>query len=369
MRINLKGHHTRLIGGGKRTVIPLLAFICFVVGMGWTAWESSFVEPTSSVIFLPPKSELRRNLRIAFAGNSIIFIHDGPGLLVAMLESSSEYDSVEYDACLSPGASLVTLWRDYADDPMIAGGCFPNFSTTNHGTMTMERLLVGDKDAQSQQKQQRQHQQWDFVVMNDQTRAPAFAGSRYSALKILKSKYAPKLYQAGATPIFLQTAAYRSEKARTAVGLGSFESFTQKLTEGYQTYAKTLIDHFALENSVQQQTTLQNRSYPSEAIVAPVGNSYAYLLHNPGKFDLFDKLYLDDDVHPSPYGTWLQSCVLYSIISGKAPPPYSTKFWKTKSGHRRTQYPIPSPDEGRVLRDVAWQNVRLMWKASNVVSS
>ena len=378
MHISLPGkeHPRRAIPGTRKSMIFLVAaFLCSTIGLVvWVGvvWGSSIDEDSTSNIILQHRSEpRRRNLKIAFAGNSIIFIHDGPGLLVAMLEASGDFDTVEYDACLSPGASLVTLWRDYTNDPMISGGCFPQFSTTKNGTMTMERLLVGDENDRSQhQLQQRQQpKKWDFVIMNDQTRAPALIGSRHASLRLLKSTYAPKLYQAGATPIFLQTAAYRTEKARTAIGMGSFESFTQKLTEGYHDYANILTEYFALENRARKQQALPKHSYPSEAFIAPVGSAYAYLQHNPGKLNLFDKLYLNDDVHPSPYGTWLQCCILYSTMSGKAPPPYSTKFWNSKSGRDRTHYPIPSSDEGRALRDVAWQSVRIMWRASKGVTT
>ena len=364
MRITLHGKDRgRILDHYKVARIAAFVFIIIFVGVIFGAAPTALTDNTNSLSNqLQQQQSSRKHLKIAFVGNSIIFIHDGPGLLVAMLEASGDYDTVEYDACLSAGASLVTLWRDH--DPMVSGGCSPQFSTT--GPMTMERLLVGDNEDPTQQ----QKKEWDFVVMNDQTMAPAFAATRRKSLNMLNTTYAPKLYHAGATPIFLQTAAYRTKKARDAYGLGTFEGFTQKLADGYQAYASTLTDYFEKQNKLQQPPSPTNQPCPTKAWIAPAGSAYAFLQHNPGKLDLFDKLYLDDDVHPSPYGTWLQACAVYSIITGKAPPRYSAKFWfKTARGPMRTRYPVPSQTEGNALRDVAWQIVRTMWRDHGVVSS
>ena len=360
MRITLRGKVRGRILANNRKVAALVFIVILLGAIFWTAPSIS----TSSLLLQQQLQQQqapsqKKHLKIAFVGNSILFIHDGPGLLVAMLEASGDlYDTVEYDACLSAGASLVTLWKDHA--PMVSGGCSPQFSTTKGTTMTMERLLVGNADDPVQPKQ------WDFVVMNDQTMAPAFSVTRRKSLTMLNTTYAPKLYQAGATPILLQTAAYRTEKAREVYGLGTFEGFTQKLTDGYQAYSTVLTDYFEQQHNLQQHSQ-SNRPYPTKAWIAPAGSAYAFLQHNPGKLDLFDKLYLDDDIHPSPYGTWLQSCVVCSTLTGKAPPRYNANFWKTTRGHSRTRYPVPSPAEGNALRDVAWQSVRTNWRAHGII--
>ena len=317
-----------------------LAVVATLSGFVCAAWYFSGLSQPSAANNHQHSGNNRRVLKIAFVGNSIIFVHDGPGLLAAMLEATGDY-TVTYDACLTGGASLVSLWHEEV-------GCTPQFSTTRRdGSMTMERLLVGS----SKDDPHRQQQEWDYVILNDQSRSPAISYTRRATLRALNQTYAPRLYNAGATPIFLQTAAYRSAVARGPM-LGSFADFTQNLAEGYQAYANVFTEYFTTRQ--QQDTAMINqRRRPTKALVSPVGQAFAVLQgHDP---DLFDKLYMDD-VHPSTWGTWLQACVLYITLMGQEPPPYTPHFWTLPvTSRRRTAFPIPTLAEGEALRAAAWR--------------
>ena len=293
-------------------------------------------------------AENRTRISIAYVGNSILFVNDCRCVLQAMLEEGSDNNEayiVEYDACLTAGATLVTLW-----DRMV--GCTPQFSTSERlgGSMlTMEKLL-SPPDGSILTDTTRSY--WDYVILHDQTRAPAFSRRRRASERALNTTYAPKILRGGAIPILMQTAAYRNTE-QIVPTLGSFESFTKELTYGYQRYADVLNDYFARHHHPNIQ-----------AVVAPVGQAYADL--KVDNVELYDKLYMEDDVHPSPYGTWLQACILYIMITGSEPPPYNPHFWNiSPSGRRRTMLPVPNTTEANALRKAAWKIARRLTNASH----
>ena len=53
--------------------------------------------------------------------------------------------------------------------------------------------------------------QWDYVMINDNTRDPARLETRQTSLETLKTTYVPWFRETGATPVFLWTHAYSVE--------------------------------------------------------------------------------------------------------------------------------------------------------------
>jgi hypothetical protein len=261
----------------------------------------------------------KQSLRIAFVGNSILFANDSPGLLVRLLEESGKYDLTFYETCMEGGMSLVSLWSS----PI---ACNPTLVIGSDKQMTMDKLLEG---------------YWDYVILNDQTRAPANPETHQETMKSLTRLYAPHLCNVQATPILLQTVGYRLGYPE----FGSFEEFTNLLHDGYHQYADLLTKYF------HKQCGPNQGKEPVEARVSPVGDVFAQVkLRN---LALWERLYMEDGVHPSALGTWLQVCVLYVTMFKEEPPTYDRNFWTTKSGRLRTADALPTKTEATELWTIA----------------
>ena len=353
------------IPNSKRTSFPSLfkgivtttfaMMLLALIGVPFRVQEgnTTSIEPSSIITKTTKTASAANNgsLKIAFGGNSILYFNDCPGLVVAMMKSTGY--QVTYDACLRGGASLATLWTQ---------GCSNEFSTTATAATNTEIRMTMSKLLRSES--------WDYIVLNDQTRSPALADKQRLAMYYLNKTYATLFYKTGATPIFLQTAAYR--EPLTVEGIGDFDEFTDALTRGYQAYADLLTNSFLQQQqqqqaqtqtqtqtqTQQQQTQTVTKHGPNHAQVAPVGQAYAHVRNaHP---ELWERLYVEDGVHPSPLGTWLQACVLYATILGKDPPAQQHDnldlFWNDPvSGRRRTYLPLPSKEEAEELRRVAIQ--------------
>lgn len=81
--------------------------------------------------------------------------------------------------------------------------------------------------------------QWDYLVLNDNTRSPARYDSRQRALEELESSYVPWLLETGATPVFIVTYAYWTSW-RDMTGLEDVPTFTSLTYMGYREYAALL---------------------------------------------------------------------------------------------------------------------------------
>ena len=260
-----------------------------------------------------------QEIKVGFLWNSIQYYNDSPRLLEQML--LSKFERVKQDSCLRGGATFTSLWNE-------GNGMHHKFTSKNPdsdiGSPTVEELLRSNP--------------WDFVVMNDYTQGPARKKSRERSAKALEEHYSPLLAHCNATPVLLQTAAYRNP-VKGSEDLGSVEEFTKKLEEGYQSYAEVLA-----------------KLLPShqEPIVAPVGRAF-FEIHQTD-VDLWNKLFYVDDHHPSPHGTWLQACIVYCVIVGESPPPYN-QYWWNQSRYMMpdVQLDVPDEEDAETLRQIAIQ--------------
>jgi hypothetical protein len=144
--------------------------------------------------------------------------------------------------------------------------------------------------------------QWDFVLINDNTRSPCCTEQRAGSMELLEDVYLPWLQQIGATPIFMATYGYWATK-RDMSGLIDIPTFASLTYNGYQEYAR-LAEEFLPESQKPR--------------IALVGN--AFLMIYDESPSLWADLMHTDEIHLSPSGTFLQSCVVYATIFGKLPP-------------------------------------------------
>lgn len=186
--------------------------------------------------------------------------------------------------------------------------------------------------------------QWDFVVLNDNTRSPARYETRQKSFDVLKNYYLPWFQELGATPIFLDTYGYWSPY-RDMGGLIDVPTFTSYTYEGYLQYAKILEEGLPKEQKPR---------------IAKVG--WAFLLVWEENSSVWSNLFHVDKIHASPSGTYLEALVIFHTIFGEMPPrsialrPDSSSMWEharrfAPPNHRRGRF--PTPEEERYLYDVA----------------
>ena len=243
---------------------------------------------------------------VAFIGNSIQYYNDCPRFLVNLGKGSISHQ----DSFLRGGANLSELWNGSA------GGA-PHWASMRNGFSGNDDLgsptvlaLFGCDDAEvfadsiSEYKEGRCRLQWDFVVLNDHTQGPARSNSWKTMRDVLLDKYLPLISDSGATPIVIETAAYRYPAIHNSEDLGSTREFQKLVREGVQSCVEAM------------RTELPPSSRPR---MAPVGTAFLYVHDNNHELweGLFDPY---DNFHPSPSGTFLQGCVLHWTMFGSPPP-------------------------------------------------
>lgn len=259
----------------------------------------------------------RREIRVAFLGNSMFYFNDCPRLLEQMMQDTGMV--VTQNSCLRGGATLVSLWME-------GNGMGKKFSTPpalqedgtyDIGAATVEDLLRSNL--------------WTTVVINDHTQSPAREVSKEKAKKVLTEKYRPLLHNTTQV-VFLHTPAYRFPRIRDSDDLGDFDEFTDRVAQGYQEYKQL---------------------FPN-SMIAPVGEAYRLIKRQDER--LWEALYSWDDFHPSPTGTWLEACVIYCTILRMPPPIYNPLWWeKCRYMQPPDQDPLPRPtvDDAETVRRIA----------------
>jgi hypothetical protein len=179
---------------------------------------------------------------------------------------------------------------------------------------------------------------WDFVVLNDHTQGPVRQKTKEATLNALRDTYSKMLQQSGATPVFLETFAYRYPDMKDTEDLGDFNEFSKRLTAGYVEYAETM----------------SNLLPEKPCRIARAGQAFQWL--HAYDHNLWEKLFSWDDFHPSPHGTWLEACCIYCAVVNEPPPTLDSQWWEFA---RRMQpsierpMPLPTVQESEELRRVA----------------
>jgi len=274
---------------------------------------------------------------VAFIGNSYLYVNDVPRLMETISEGHISQNSVINTAgslgkLLRAGNGMNERWR--TDDAILRTGLnnYYNFIDEDYvfydfGACTVYQLLEGyDNDLVYQNynnayyddgtnpcfqdeyylglvadRINSQQIYWDFVVLNDQTKRMAFDDARSETIDALKYAYAPMIRDARAIPIIVDTHAFWTESGNMT-GLGDVAYFTAEVYEGLREYVLAL------------KYNLPDRLNPK---VAKVG--LAYLTVYEENQDMWESLFLSDQVHSSPAGSYLFANVLYATIYGHMP--------------------------------------------------
>lgn len=281
-----------------------------------------------------PTSQQQRQVSVAFLGNSMFYFNDFPRFLVELSDNG-----IRQDSCLHGGASIPSLVQQ-------GNGMFPQFQTPaaiyvqssdgspifDYGACSAKMLLTGTSIYTPEQYERfnetdgmvknpcredlvftsyiekyyaTNKPNWDYILINDNTRNPARGSTRQASLQTLQHFYIPWLHKTGATPVFLWTHAYSVESTpkRNMTGLDDVANFTSLTGAGYRAYAEFLQAHLP--------PTQKPR-------IAPSG--LAFLTVYEENLEMWKKLFHNaDHLHASPHGTFLQGCVVYHTLFGKMP--------------------------------------------------
>lgn len=274
------------------------------------------------------------HVNAAFVGNSYFYVNDLP----RFVENIAAGGNVYQDSCLHNSASILEIimtgngmWSKWATKNAMIGGVKFETSKGNTeylydmGACSVPQLLTGhDKLVTSgnalgsfvndgenpcfQEDAYLEYQEsldyrggWDFVVVTDQAKRMCFDETRHEALAAFNYTYGPILKKNKISPIIVQPHAYQSAGAN-ATGLSDLPTFTALIMEGAHIYQKYLNQHIGFWNT---------------AHIAPVG--YAFLAVYESDKSLYKKLFLDDGIHPSGYGTFLYGTVIYATMMGYMP--------------------------------------------------
>jgi hypothetical protein len=194
------------------------------------------------------------------------------------------------------------------------------------------------------QYQQNGRPQWDFLLINDNSRNPCCTYQRSMSLELLESVYIPWIIATNATPIFLATYPYWAS-GRDMSGLSDIPTFASLTHEGYREY-------MALATS-----KLPASQKPR---MAPV--DYAFLIIWEDNPTLWADLMHYDEVHPSPSGTFLEACIIYGTIFGKMPksdilesPQLLWTYARRMTPTEHPMKPYPTVEIARYLYHVAYR--------------
>jgi hypothetical protein len=186
--------------------------------------------------------------------------------------------------------------------------------------------------------------QWDFIILNDNSRAPCCTEQRQTGLELLKDVYVPWFIETGAVPIFMVTHGYWASM-RDMSGLTDIPTFLSLTYEGYREYAEMVAELLP----AKQQPRL-----------APVGLAFQLVWEdNPS---MWENLIHMDEIHLTSSGTYLEGLIVYATIYGHLPNPrnvlngdianlFSNARRMTPSTHIQEAY--PTLDQARYLYHIA----------------
>eukprot|EP00614_Pseudopedinella_elastica_P005150 CAMPEP_0172597896 /NCGR_PEP_ID=MMETSP1068-20121228/17880_1 /TAXON_ID=35684 /ORGANISM="Pseudopedinella elastica, Strain CCMP716" /LENGTH=223 /DNA_ID=CAMNT_0013397549 /DNA_START=626 /DNA_END=1297 /DNA_ORIENTATION=- len=173
----------------------------------------------------------------------------------------------------------------------------------------------------------------DFCVTSKQS--AALPERRANTVASLRRHYAPLLREARAAPVLFATPAYRAS-VKGSGAHGSHADFTARTEKGYEEYAQTLrrcMQEAAHSSATQRPPdgegidgdgSLNGSVKPfapmHKARVRVASANAAFARVHDERPDLWRELFMDDDYHPSPSGSYLSALVIYKTIFEKLPP-------------------------------------------------
>jgi hypothetical protein len=330
------------------------------------------------------------NVHLVYFGNSMLLMNDCPGVIKSMIEqvskntsllssssssvtetrsssssSSLSLTNVISETCLRKGATLTSLFekhkcnvvRDYVT---ITHNTIIDNSTSSNSTRTQQQQQEIEQTIFTFKKDNSIYHNWDYIIMNDQSQNPARNDTRYMSIETIKRLYGPlaimnKPGKLLPIPILIQTPAYRIRGVMDTTDLGTFDNFTNSIAYGIIQYKYAFDEILLSSSSSNQQQLLSTSSYVEEssvstisqsnsmidggARIAEVGIAYQYIRNTDNT--LYKKLYQKGDFHPSKYGTWLQSCIIFITMFHIKPPDYD-KDWLPSTYLSSSSSTLPS---------------------------
>mmetsp|Transcript_29319 Transcript_29319/g.59976 ORF Transcript_29319/g.59976 Transcript_29319/m.59976 type:complete len:356 (-) Transcript_29319:118-1185(-) len=264
--------------------------------------------------------------KVAFIGNSYIYYNDLPRLMQAMTDDRG--GGIGFTAhCVRGGASLPELIEKGSR------GADAEF----HAVSVQDLLLGNGGDGNTAP--------WDAVVMNDYSQASPRPSERAKTLTSLRDSYAPLLNQCGAQLVVLYVPpAYRAHVMGSA-SLGTWEEFTRLQGEGHAVYAHALEQALRECASKEQSESVGGgskapgslmggavrdivggaetgdgapkkrsglSSAPPRVALADVNGAFARV--RADRPALWERLFCEDDFHPSPSGSYLAALVILRAL-------------------------------------------------------
>jgi hypothetical protein len=322
----------------------------------------------------------RQTISVACIGNSFQFVNDMPRVLEYFGNGQLKQDSVlhgslnfysitrkgngmyhrwnhsetainrdgfvDYGACTIPQLLLGydELLDEYEDNYVNDGKnpCFQEPEYMEYATLM--RNLTADEAQKRAFEERVPSPPWDYALLNDQSMRPTdWNNKRESSARALQNTYGPLLLDAQATPILYMTWGYWRDDFDDMDNFVDIPTFTRQLYEGYQYYAEAL------------QEVLPETQKPR---IAPVGLAFLLIWEENPSFWEEKLLSPVDHFHPSPHGTYLAACVIYSTIYGYLPPTWTRFTDLVFERSRRMELegdplPLPTEDEAIYLRDIA----------------
>jgi hypothetical protein len=147
---------------------------------------------------------------------------------------------------------------------------------------------------------------WRWGILQDQSQIPGFYGedAMWEDSAVAGEQLNAWLEAKGAETVLLLTWGRRDGDSSNPQIYPDFSTMQDQLTEGYLAY----------------QSRMARADRP--VWVAPAGLAFAAVYaadQDPSAPDsLFYRLYDADGSHPSPYGSWLAACTLYSTLTGRS---------------------------------------------------
>lgn len=311
------------------------------------------------------------DLQVAFLGNAYFFVNDIPRLLEAVSQGH-----VYQNSCLHAGGSLSDLWITgngmyslwQTDEAVLEylttddGGGESVAATYDYGLCSVTQILQGSDEYIGygnkygkyysdglnpcimdsayagfvEAELVRDPVAWDYVILVEQTKRMAVAEARNDTVYYLTNHYGPLIKASGAIPVIVDTHSFWSSNSNMT-GLTDIPTFTSLIAEGVADFTAALA------------SALPKKQAP---LVAPIG--LAYLTVWEEDFELWEKLFLDDGIHSSMYGSYMFACVLYASLFGQLPEAVENMpalFMDARKIVGQATY--PSADEAEYMRNVA----------------
>jgi len=236
-------------------VISLVVFFLAACTSPAPSPISSQPAQTAAAIVNPTKvisATIAAPIRILFIGNSLTFSNNLPDMFAEVAQSGGH--EIEVDQ-LAPGGWTLA---DHAQS-----------------SKTLEEIKQGN---------------WDFVVLQEQSKLPAIPNQRdeqmYPAVRLLEEK----INESGAEGILFMT--WGSRDGLPESGYEDFTVLQSQLEAGYLEIGREL-----------------------EMLIAPVGIAWQSAIEREPNLNLWQM----DGIHPNREGTYLSALVFYALIFQESP--------------------------------------------------